>query len=238
MLPKLDLPVYDTTLPVSGLKLTFRPMLVKEEKIVLLAAESKEEKDVQKAIEQILTNCIVIGPNPNDLPLADIEYLLIQLRDKSLGGIQESRYVCNHVGEDGVACDATFKIEYNFSEMKVERPETPVPDKIELSGKMGIKLKPPSYGVLKDIFNPEPFDYKVLADVVECVYDENSIYKLSEATEKEIQEFFDSFPKKKIEEVYRYIESMPTYSIKKTHTCGKCGHVHNIEIRDLANLFT
>lgn len=233
MLPKLDIPIYETILPVSQQKIEYRPMLVKEEKIVLLATESKDDKTIQKAVEQVLTNCIVNKVNPNDLPLADVEYLLIQIRDKSLGGIQESEYICNENG-----CDARFKLTYNFTEMKIDRSDNEKPNKIQLSKTVGIKLKPPSYGVLKDILSPEPYDYKVLADVVEVVYDDKQVYKLTESSAEEIEAFFDSFPKKKIEELYAYIDSMPKYTIKKEHVCKKCGHKHEIVIQDLANLFT
>lgn len=234
-LPKIDIPVYELTLPVSGLKVKYRPLRVKEEKIVLLATQSGEAKDIQVALEQILTNCIVEGvSNLKDLPIADVQRLIIAIRDKSLGGTQEVTYTCNNAVGDK-ACGHKWKANIDFSKLEVIKGDAK--DTVKISKDVGIKLRPPTFAALERYEDTADYDYDIYADAVEYVFDKDQTYKLDEVTKKERDEFFDNMSQKNIEEINAYIASMPRYEVDISHTCEKCGFKHEIKVRDLQNFF-
>ncbi len=236
MLPKIDVPIYNTTLPITRLKIDFRPILVKEEKIILMATQNNNPEEMRSAVEQILRNVVLTKDfDANRLPIADIEHLLIQIRDKSLGGSQELEYTCNNEIEEDTLCNTKFKIKVDFS--KLEIIQNQANDKIDL-GKIGIKLKPPTFGILKRVTSPDDvFDYELLADAVDFIYSGQDTFKMNEQTKEEIKEFFDSMPKQKLDEIYDYIESMPRYEFNTQHKCVKCGFEHNLKVSDLSNFF-
>lgn len=234
-LPKIETPVFNAKLPLTGLSITYRPLLVKEEKIILIATQANDPDQMRLAVEQILTNCIV---SPKDFnvkaqPLADIEYLLIQIRDKSLGGFIESEYTCTNND-----CNTKFKIKMEFKDLEIVRGESK--DKFQINEKIGIKLKPPSFGVISRISEETStvFDYELLADAVDFIFDKENTYKFSESTKEEISEFFDSLQKDKLDLIYDFIGSMPKYEINMKHKCINCGFEHEIKVDDLANFFT
>ena len=108
MLPTLSLPVYELTIPSSGKTARFRPFIVKEEKILLMAAESSDDSEIVTATKEVLKNCCVDGDvDIDNLPFFDIDYLFIALRAKSLGESIEMKFVCNNTVEDKV-CKNVF----------------------------------------------------------------------------------------------------------------------------------
>ena len=118
-LPKLDTPIYETTLISTGKKIKFRPFLVKEQKLFLMASQSEEAKEVVNTIKQVLSNCILDDIDINSLPTFDLEHLFVQLRAKSVGEVVNLRYSCNNNVEDKdggtKVCGGTVKIDLNLS---------------------------------------------------------------------------------------------------------------------------
>ena len=121
-LPKIDTPTYEITLPVSKQKLKFRPFLVKEQKILLMAMESGEKTVIENNIRQVLQNCALDAIDVEQLPLIDIEYYFLQLRARSVGEVVESKYKCeNEV--DGKICGHINDVSFNILDTQVEFPE-------------------------------------------------------------------------------------------------------------------
>lgn len=236
-LPKIDIPIYETELPLTKLVVKYRPLLVKEEKIILIATQSDDQNEIRQAVEQILTNCILTENfNFSKMPLADIQYLIIQIRDKSLGGEQTLEYSCNNQINDKI-CSEKFKLKIDFSKLEIKQGDL-TKNKVQINSKIGLKLKPPSFSIIRKASSTDDFfDYDILADVVEFVYDEKSTYKMNEQTKEEIEEFFNNLPKKKLDEIYEYIENMPRYEINLNHTCKTCNFEHKITVGDLENFF-
>lgn len=243
MLPKIDVPIFDITLPSTGKKLKARPFLVKEEKLMLMAAQSKETSDIINAIKQIITNCVLDPIEPEKLPLFDIQYILIQLRIRSLGNNLEISYVCQtplpekeRVPDGPETCNTPFKIKIALDDLEVERSDTKEKKIIQLTGDVGVTLKYPEF---QDTFEHEltEFNVDLYRAVVESIYDKDNIYKLSEQTDEEIEEFFDGLSKEQYDKIKEWLESLPSYFVKKSHTCEKCGTVHEIVVDDLANFF-
>mgnify|MGYP003333881737 CR=1 FL=1 len=150
-LPKLEVPSYELELPISKKTIKFRPFLVKEQKILLMAMESGDSKSVQSAILDVLNTCI-LTPNFEifNTPIVDVEYLFLHLRAKSVGEIVESKYRCNNVVDDK-PCNNLMETELNLMDINVT--ESDVSPEIQLDDKISIKLKYPEFSIVKDSVN-------------------------------------------------------------------------------------
>ena len=143
-LPKIDAPVYEIVLPLSKKKLKYRPFLVKEQRNLLMAMESKDYDTIEQNIKQVLHNCTLTeNVDVDELPVIDIEYYFIQLRAKSVGEISENKYVCNNL-VDGVECGSIMNVEVNLLDIEVVKDDE-VKDTIKLNDTFTIKLNYPKY---------------------------------------------------------------------------------------------
>jgi hypothetical protein len=154
MLPKLDVPIYDLTLPLLKKKIQIRPFLVKEEKIFLMAMESDDEDSVFTAIKQIVNNCCLTEDvDIESIPISDLEFIFFNLRARSIGEMIELKYKCNnkiHVGEEEKVCGNLVDISMNILDIKPEIPENHT-NKIELSDTMGIVMKYPTFKLIEKL---------------------------------------------------------------------------------------
>ena len=127
MLPKLDIPIYETTLISTGKTIKFRPFLVKEQKIFLMAAQSEDSKEVINSIKQVLTNCVVDDTDISKLPFFDLENLFLNLRARSVGEKVELNYVCNNLvkndKDEDVQCAGKIKLDINLMDIKPTKNE-------------------------------------------------------------------------------------------------------------------
>lgn len=235
-LPKLDVPIYDLTLPSNGKKVSFRPFLVKEEKIMLMAAMSKDEEEIKKAIKQIINNCLVNSDfNVETAPIFDVEYVLMNIRIRSIGDVIKNEYVCNNE-VNGVVCGGEFKVDIHLSDIKVEKEE--VNPEIWLSDKVGIKMKWPTFSSLKSKnIKDRAFDYDLLANCIDYIFDKEQTYKLKEQSKKEIEEFFDGLNKEQFDLMVAYLAKIPKFEVHKEQACPKCGFKHTIDIKDMLSFF-
>ena len=138
-LPKLAVPEYDCTLPVSGQKVNFRPFLVKEEKLLYLAMESQKEKEMIKAVKTILKNCTDLK-SVDDLPTFELEYLFLQIRSKAVGEVSEFKVVCQDDGETEV----DVELDLNLVEVSVPKDHKKI---VKLSDDVKIQMKYPALDV-------------------------------------------------------------------------------------------
>ena len=154
MLPKIDLPIYELTLPSTGKKVKVRPFLVKEEKLLLMALESDDDLEIVNTTKQIINNCIVSEKiDVNTLPFFDVDYLFIALRAKSIVEKVDIKYTCKNV-VDGQTCGSSFNAEIDVSNVKIIKDET-VPNVIDLKNNVKVKMKYPSYTTMKLIMDNE-----------------------------------------------------------------------------------
>ena len=138
-LPKIDVPIYDITLPSNGKTIKIRPFLVKEEKLLLMAIESKDNDNIIKTTKQVINNCIVSGDlDLEKIPFFDVDYLFIALRAKSIGEKIETSYVCNNV-VDGNKCGGVFETDIDISNCVIKKKDDITMD-IALSSKLSMKM--------------------------------------------------------------------------------------------------
>lgn len=233
-LPKIDVPLYDLNLPSNDKKISFRPFLVKEEKLILMAAVSNDEAEIKRTIKQVVNNCIVSKDfDIDEAPVFDIEYVLMNIRIKSIGDVIKNQYVCNNV-VDEKKCGNEFNVDIRLNE--IETIKEPVKDEIWLTKDVGVKMRWPRFSSVKNN-KKDAFDYELIAECVEYVFDKEQTYKLREQSKKEIEEFFDGLSKEQFDKITDYLKKIPRFEVHKKHKCEKCGFEHSIDIKDMLSFF-
>jgi len=237
-LPQIDYPVFEIYLKSLDRKVKFRPFLVREEKLFLIAKESKEPDDIKNAILQIINNCCLEDIDVNKIPLFDIEMIFIKLRAMSVGESVQLEFHCkNEV--DGVECDTTTPYVLNLDKVKYVMPEGQ-DNKIMLTDKVGLKLKYPDLGISFDVEDEDDlYDVAmgVLFNNVEYIFDEENLYKPEEYTEKEFEVFVESLTLDKMKQIQNFFTNAPRVVLEDEVECIKCGFKHTIHSEDLLSFF-
>jgi hypothetical protein len=238
-LPKIDVPTYDITLPVSKKQIRYRPFLVKEQRNLLMAMESDDSSSVHSSIRDILYNCTLTeGVDIEKLPIVDVEYYFINLRAKSVGEIIDSKYRCNNVVE-GKECNNLMESNLNLTEVKVEMDETISPE-IQLTDKLMIKMKYPEFGIVKDSINMEndtDITFNMLAQSIEHIYDGEQFYYGSETPVEEMVQFVEGMNQEQFMKIENFFNNLPKLKEKVEMTCSKCNFHHTIDVEGLESFF-
>lgn len=199
-LPVVATPTYDLTLPVSEKKIKFRPFLVKEEKILLIASESKNQSEILNSLRTVVTNCVEDDINIDELPLVDVEYLFLQLRARSVGEVVEL------IRELKSGEKVKLKVDLTSIGIKKKR----VKSDIKLNEKIGIKLKAPTFSVSKVTGEDETEKlFDILTECVESIYDENGVYSSKDYTKSELKQFLESLTQSQFKMLTDYFEALP-----------------------------
>ena len=243
-LPKIDVPVYETKLVSTGKTVKFRPFLVKEQKLFLMAAQSNEEKETIDVVKQVLNNCILSDVNIEELPLFDVEHLFLQLRARSVGEVVNLKYNCNNVvsndkGDDKV-CNSTVKFDLNILEIQ-PTIDSEHKTKIELSDKLGIVMKYPTLDMIDNSKKIKKEEVEVVMDIIikciDYIYDKDNIYYAKDFNKDELMEFLESMQQEDLEKLQKFFFTMPKISKQLDFKCGKCGYEEKIVVEGLQNFF-
>ena len=238
-LPKITAPVYEVELPLSKKVIQYRPFLVKEQRNLLMAMESKEYSTIEQNIKQVLHNCtltknIVI----DDLPVIDIEFYFIQLRAKSVGEISENKYVCNNTVDDS-ECGFVMDVDINLLDITVEK-NPDIKDTIKLNNEFTIKLTYPKFSIVNQaatIENVDEFAFKMIADSIEYIHDGEQFYYAKDSTPKELIEFLEQLNQDQFEKIEEFFSNLPKLKKDIDIKCKKCGYEHHIEVEGLESFF-
>ena len=238
-LPKIDTPIYELDLPLSGKHLRFRPFLVKEQRNLLMALEADDADTIEQNIKQVLHNCTLTEDIDIDrLPVTDVEYYFLHLRARSVGEVAESNYRCNNEVDDK-ECGNIMEVKINLLDIKVEKPDN-VSDTIKLTNNITVKLKHPEFAVIKETKNTKDvteFALKMIADSIEYIHDGDQFYYAKEADPSELLEFVDSLNQQQFSRIEEFFNNLPKLQKKVEFKCGKCGFDHSIDIEGLNNFF-
>ena len=213
-LPTIETPIYELKLPSSNKKIKYRPFLVKEEKILILALESKDQDEVTNAVTDVLKKCILTKTVDIDsLPTFDIEYLFLNIRAKSIGEDIKMTVICPDDGETKVPVTVWV------DEIKVIKPEDHTTD-IVIDDKMTMRMKYPSLNQfvennfdVKD--DPEVMvdkTLKVVADCIDTVYTEEDAWEAKDYTPTERVKFIEQLNSKQYKKVEKFFSTMPKLS--------------------------
>jgi len=241
-LPELVAPQFTITLPVDGREITYRPFLVKEEKILLIALESDDASDASKAVYQILSNCIETEDiDLNDIPPADVEYLFINVRAKSVGEVVELKFKhMDDKNKKGQECSHIQDVELNLSEVNVIFPKEKHDGKITLSENVGIKLKYPTLTVILDI-EGDAKDvnnvFKVLNQCIDVIWDGDQVVSANECTEDELDAFIGGLTRQQFDRITEFFESIPRLKHTIKYICEECEQEETITLEGIQDFF-
>jgi hypothetical protein len=241
-LPKLDVPIFTIDLPLTKTKLRYRPFLVKEEKLLLIAMESDDEKTIMDTIKQVINNCCLDDVDTETLPITDLEYFFLHLRARSIGEIVDLQYKCNNKVKDDageeVECGNNVKLKVNVLEIEPTFNDKHT-NKIELTDKLGIVMKYPNFATIDKVKSNNDVE-QILGIIMNCVdyiYDEDSIYYRKDISDEELTEFIENLTQKQFAKVQEFFETVPAIKKELDFKCSKCGYQEKILIEGIQNFF-
>ena len=240
-LPKINTPTYELTLPSNRKKVRYRPFLVREEKILVLALESEDQKQITDAIIQIIGDCLITkNIDVTKLPTFDIEYLFLNVRSKSVGESVEVNITCPDDGKTKV------ETSINIDDIKVVKSKDHKLI-VQLDEKYSMKLKYPSL----DQFIENNFDFEMaepnesvsaamsmLSSCIDIIYDQEESWDASESTKEELDEFIDQLNTKQFQEVEEFFRTMPKLSHTLKVTNPQTGVESEVVLEGLASFFS
>jgi hypothetical protein len=236
MLPKLDHPVFEVQLNSVDRKLKFRPFLVKEEKLLLMAKESDDLNDVFKTMKQIIRNCCLEEIDVESLPVFDIEMIFIHLRINSVGENVQMNFTCDNVVE-GNTCGFITEFDLHLKNIKFQIPDGH--DKnVKLTDKVGVVFKYPTLQVPKEVLNEsDDGGFELIVNYVDYIYDDDQVYKAEETPKEELTDFFESLTLDQIRKTKSFFLTTPTVVLDQDISCGKCGHNHHVNVEGILSFF-
>lgn len=239
-LPTIDHAVYEVKL-LSRKELTkFRPFLVKEQKILMMAKESDDLDSMVKALKQIAKNCIIDDVNVDDLPMVDLEWLFLNLKARSSGEIQELYYKCTNditANNETKACGMIVEVAINLLQIPLLNQN--FNSRIDLNSESGIQFKLPTFEALnltKDL-PEEDQEHALVAECIDIIWDKDSVYKAKEATKEELLNFVEQIPLDKYGEVEKLFKNLPQIKQTITQVCPKCAYNHEFVLEGLEDFF-
>lgn len=233
-LPLLNTPEFETTIPSSKRAIKFRPFLVKEEKILFMALQGGDAREMTNAVQNIIGACVLTPEfDTAKLSMYDIEYLFLKLRGKSVGESIDLKV--RHTDSE---CEHVTEVSINIDEVDVQFPED-YTDKIQLTDQVGIQMKHP--GIKHSaIFDGQDLEFesvlKLICDCVVCIYDHENVYDTF--TSEEIVQFIEGLNQQQFAKVQKFFTDMPKLSHTIEWTCSACGERDSVKVEGLSSFFT
>ena len=234
-LPKLTTPTYELEIPSTDEKIKYRPFLVKEEKILMMAMESKSSADITQAVKDIVNECTFNKVNISNMPMFDVEYIFLQIRSKSVGEVSKLKLLCPDDGK------TYADVELNLNEVKVQVGDDHT-NKIELGDGKGMIMKYPTLESFKESgirdINPSNM-LDVIGTCIMQVYEEDGkkTYDSKDQTKKELADFIEQLNTKQFKDVQKFFETMPKLKHEITVKNPKTKKENKITLTGLNDFF-
>ena len=211
-LPKIATPTYQLELPSTGKTISYRPFLVKEEKVLVIALESEDTKQITTAIKAVLKNCVLTkGVKVETLPTFDIEYLFLNIRGKSVGEELEVNIICPDEEETNVP------IFINLDDIQIQKSDEHN-NQIKLDDNLMMEMRYPSLDqFIKNNFdfnekNAMDQSFELIATCIDKIYTEDEVWATADCTKKEVKEFLESMNSSQFKQIEKFFETMPKLS--------------------------
>ena len=241
-LPRIAVPKYKLIIPSSGKEVNYRPFLVKEEKILLIAMESDDEIQMTSAIQNIIENCVYDDLDVKNMPMFDIEYIFLQLRAKSKGEVVDLSFECDK-------CKKPITAQVDLSKIEITRTEGHN-IKIPLSDDVGVIMRYPSMEI-QSIINKEDTNveniFSTISFCIDSIWDKESVYASKDHTKEEINDFLESLPDDSFTKIQKFFDTVPVlkheFELKCTSKNGKgkkatiCGWKETKTLEGLGSFF-
>lgn len=234
-LPKLNESVkYEMSVPSTGNVITYRPYLVKEEKVLLQAFESQDQKMAMRAMVDTVCACVYETVIPDELTTFDVEYMFTQIRAKSVGEKSDLSVKCQ-----SEECDGRTEVTIDLTQVDVSESDNN--NIIELTPEISIELSYPSYvGFLnnyKEGMSESEFAFLMLEDCIVAIMTEEERILTKDVNRKELKEFIDSMSSKQFESVGNYLSAAPKMKKDVEFECSKCGTENKVTLEGLQDFF-
>ena len=234
-LPKLTTPTYELEIPSTDEKIKFRPFLVKEEKILMMAMESKKSADIVQAVKEIVEECTFNKINISDMPMFDIEYVFLQIRSKSVGEVSKIRVLCPDDGK------TYANLDLDLNEVKVQVGDDHT-NKIELNNGMGIIMKYPTIDSFKESGIQDINASNMLEVIGGCIlqiYEEEGkkVYDPKDQTKKELTDFIEQLTTDQFKHIQKFFDTMPKLKHEITVKNPKTKKDNKITLTGLNDFF-
>ena len=236
-LPTIVTPSYELELPSTGKKIKYRPFLVKEEKLLVLALETEDTKDISNAIKTVLKNCIQTrGVKVENLPTFDIEYLFLNIRGKSVGEEVE----VNLIAPDDEVTQVPVTI--HIDDIKIQKSEEHN-SKVKLDDTLVMEMKYPSldqfiksnFDFTEEVSMDQSFD--LIASCIDKIYNEEEVWSTADCTKKEVKDFLEQMNSMQFKEIEKFFETMPKLSHSVTFTNPKTKVESTVVLEGLSSFF-
>ena len=230
-LPKLETPTFKLKVPSTGKTIEFRPFVVKEEKLLLMLGDEDKQRDKSDLIKKLLSSCILSNTKIEDLTTFDIEYIFINLRSKSVGEEVDVMLMCEECGEK---CPVTINLDTDVF-ISGKKPKD-VDFNIPINTSVGFEMQYPTVDVLSDSID----NNDTVGMIIKCIkgiYDETTVHKAEDYTEKEMREFVESLSIRDIKKLQTFFDELPKVKCRVKFTCPHCGHENETELEGIGNFF-
>ena len=234
-LPKIDVPIYELTVPSTDEKIKYRPFLVKEEKLLLIAMESGENSDILRAVKDIVDACTFNKMKIGNMPMFDVEYIFLQIRSKAVGEVSTLRVLCL----DDMKTYAKVEVDLNEIEVRVTDAHT---NKIELSDEMGVIMKYPTVdsfveNKIDDISPANMLD--VIVTCIDKIYDKKGeeVFDAKDSTKQELVDFVEQMNTTQFADVQKFFNTMPSLTHEITVKNPKTKKESEVTLNGLNDFF-
>jgi hypothetical protein len=225
------LPMFETTLPLTKQKVTFRPFVMKEEKILLMAAESEERDSVLRALDQAIMGCTSNVVSCETHPMVDIQHLFLQIRGKSVGEQIEFSLICGN-------CEAKIPSSISVHDIKMKETVGHV-SVIELGSNLRVFMRYPKIRHLSLLQDETSLDtiYNVVADCIEKIESGDEVFTGETLTVVDAKEFIDNLTSMQFEKIREFFDTMPVIQHELSFTCPTCEKLNKIILDEIVNFF-
>jgi len=237
-IPIVATPEYELKLPSNGKKVKYRPFLVKEEKVLLLAMETKDPAQIQSATKQVINDCTFGQVNVDTAPPFDLEYVLLQLRIRSVGETASVGIKCS-------SCEATNSIEIELPSIQVTKPENHTTT-IKITDSLSVLMRYPTIEDMQASDMDETADTKknteaamdLISSCIEVIQDRGNTYKAKDFTKEEVKEFIENLSQPMFMKIMDFFNTMPTIKKEVSFVCHKCSKDNKYTLRGIKDFFT
>jgi hypothetical protein len=235
-LPKQVTTVYNTTIPSTDQKIKFKPFLIKEHKALLMAQQSEDQKVMVDTLKEVARSCIMDKVDIDSLAIFDLQYLLLQIRAKSVGEMVDLIFSCD------TCIDDKAKVKINFDLTKMEVTKNPEHNKkIKLYDETGMVLKYPNLDNITAFDQLDPDDiggiFNLIIDSIDYIYQGNETYYAKEQTREDLTEFLDNLTSDQFASIVKFYETMPRLRQDVKYRCPVCMKEHNKYIEGIETFF-
>ena len=234
-LPKLTTPTYELEIPSTDEKISYRPFLVKEEKILLMAMESGKNEDIVNAVKQIVSECTFNKLKVGTMPMFDVEYIFLNIRSKSIGEVSKLKILC----PDDKKTYADIEVNLEEVQVQVDDEHT---NKIELTNDMGLIMTYPTIDSFKDTGIQQVTASNMIDIISSCIlqiYEKSGekVYDAKDQTQKELTDFIEQMNTEQFKKVQKFFDTMPKLKHKVKVKNPKTKKNSEVELVGLNDFF-